>query len=146
MIYDKEGYRFGTPKSETSVRKIVIGESLIKDLSQWKAQQNKIKMLFRKTFAEENLVFTTETGKPLFPRYLTFQFNKAIKAAGVPKIRFHDLRHTHATLCLEAGMSLKEVQDRLGHSSIRTTGDVYAHVTKNMKEKSADLFEKYISK
>lgn len=146
LIYDKEGYRFGSPKSDASIRKIVIGESLIQDLKNWKAQQNQMKMLFRKTFAEEDLVFTTETGKPIFPRSLTSQFNKAIKIAGVPKIRFHDLRHTHATLCLEAGMSLKEVQDRLGHSSIRTTGDVYAHVTQNMREKSADLFEKYITK
>ena len=57
-----------------------------------------------------------------------------------------DTRHTHATICLEAGMTLKEVQERLGHSSIKTTGDVYAHVTESMKEKSVDLLEKFISK
>ncbi|PKR82438.1 hypothetical protein CWO92_24345 [Heyndrickxia camelliae] len=91
-------------------------------------------------------MFTTETGKPILPRTLTTMFNQAIKTANVPKIRFHDLRHTHATMCLEAGMTLKEVQVRLGHSSIKTTGDVYAHVTENMKEKSAELFEKFISK
>lgn len=146
LIYDKDGYRFGTPKSDSSVRKVSIGESLITDLNQWKAYQNEFKMFFRKIYKDEDLLFTTNKGKPIFPRNLTADFNRAIKIAEVRKIRFHDLRHTHATLCLEAGMSLKEVQDRLGHSSIRTTGDVYAHVTENMREQSANLFEKYISK
>lgn len=147
LIYDKDGYRFGTPKSESSNRVIKIGESLIKDLKEWKAQQSKIKMAFRTSFNDElNLVFTTKVGKPIFPRSLTADFNKLIKLANVTKIRFHDLRHTHATICLESGMSLKELQVRLGHSSIKTTGDVYAHVTEKMAEQSAELFEKYITK
>ncbi|MFS0647238.1 tyrosine-type recombinase/integrase [Siminovitchia sp. 179-K 8D1 HS] len=91
-------------------------------------------MTLGKVFKDKELVFTTKTGKPIFPRHLTIQFNEAIQTAEVPKIRFHDVRHTHATLCLEAGMSLKEVQDRLVHSSIKTTGDVYATVTKNERE------------
>lgn len=68
------------------------------------------------------------------------------KAAGVKKIRFHDLRHTHATLLLEAGAGLKEVQDRLGHASIKTTGDVYAHVTKEIQEKIAHIFSDFMRK
>ncbi len=146
LIYDKNGFRFGTPKSESSKRIIKIGESLINDLKEWKVKQNQIKMAFRKSFEDYGLVFTTQTGKPIFPRGLTAEFNKMIKIAGVKRIRFHDLRHTHATLCLESGMPLKELQVRMGHSSIKTTGDVYAHVTDKMMEKSAELFEKYISK
>lgn len=145
LVYDKDGYRFTPPKSESSIRKIKIGDSLIKELKEWKAHQNKIKMAYRNVFEDIDLIFSTHTGKPIFPRSLTSEFNRAIKNANVTKIRFHDLRHTHATMCLEAGMSLKEVQDRLGHSSIKTTGDVYAHVTESMKEKSVELFEKYIS-
>lgn len=146
LVYDDKGWRFSTPKSASSVRKVKVGESLIQDLKEWRTHQKKMKMAFRDTFVDNNLIFTTSTGKPIFPRSLTTQFNQLIKTANVPKIRFHDLRHTHATMCLEAGMSLKEVQDRLGHSSIKTTGDVYAHVTESMKEKSAELFEKFISK
>lgn len=145
LVYDKDGYRFTPPKSESSIRKIKIGDSLLKNLKEWKAHQNKIKMAYRNVFEDIDLIFSTHTGKPIFPRSLTSEFNRAIKNANVTKIRFHDLRHTHATMCLEAGMSLKEVQDRLGHSSIKTTGDVYAHVTESMKEKSVELFEKYIS-
>lgn len=146
LIYDKDGFRFSSPKSESSIRKIKLGGSLIKELDRWKVYQNKFKMAFRNQFEENDLIFTTNTGKPIFPRSLTSDFNKGIKNANVTKIRFHDLRHTHATMCLEAGMSIKDVQVRLGHTSIKTTGDVYAHVTESMKEKSVDLFEKYISK
>jgi len=125
---------------------IKIGDSAINVLKGWKAQQNKMKMALRNSYEDLNLIFATQTGKPIYPRSLTTEFNKAIKIANVPKIRFHDTRHTHATICLEAGMTLKEVQERLGHSSIKTTGDVYAHVTESMKEKSVDLLEKFISK
>ncbi|MCM3110635.1 tyrosine-type recombinase/integrase [Lederbergia lenta] len=146
LVYDDEGYRFSTPKTESSIRRISIGKSLIDDLKKWRVRQNEFKMAFRKVFKDEDLIFTTEIGKPVYPRTLTQKFHEAIRVSGVPKIRFHDLRHTHATLCLEAGMSIKEVQDRLGHASIKTTGDVYAHVTDKMKVKSTDLFEKHISK
>ncbi|WP_413774830.1 site-specific integrase [Cytobacillus firmus] len=71
-------------------------------------------------------------------------FNRIIKEAGVPKIRIHDIRHTHATLMLEAGASLKEVQERLGHSSIKITGDIYAHVTPRMQEKSVQKFSEFM--
>ncbi|OXS77910.1 tyrosine-type recombinase/integrase [Domibacillus enclensis] len=146
LVYDKEGFRFSKPKTKSSVRKIKVGDSLLTDLKRWKGQQNELKMIHRKIFVDHDLVFTTETGKPIYPRTMTHMFNQIIKEAGVPKIRFHDLRHTHATLCLESGMSLKDVQDRLGHGNIQTTGNVYAHVTNNMKEKSTQLFEDYISK
>lgn len=146
LIYDKDGFRFGTPKSSSSKRTVKVGDSLIRELKEWKAHQNKIKMSVRDSYEDHDLIFTTLTGKPLFPRSLTSSFTQAIKKANVPKIRFHDLRHTHATMCLESGMALKEVQDRLGHNSIKTTGDIYAHVTDTMKEKSAELFENFISK
>lgn len=146
LVYDKDGYRFSTPKTQASTRDIKIGESLVKELKEWKAHQNKLKMALRKSYNDEGLIFTTQTGKPIYPRGMLAEFNKATREAEVPQIRFHDLRHTHATMCLEAGMSLKEVQERLGHSSIKTTGDVYAHVTKNMKEKSIKKLEAYINK
>jgi len=146
LIYNKDGYKFSTTKSQSSNRVIKIGDSAINVLKGWKAQQNKMKMALRNSYEDLNLIFATQTGKPIYPRSLTTEFNKAIKIANVPKIRFHDTRHTHATICLEAGMTLKEVQERLGHSSIKTTGDVYAHVTESMKEKSVDLLEKFISK
>jgi site-specific recombinase XerD len=62
------------------------------------------------------------------------------KKAGVPNIRIHDLRHTHAVMCLEAGMTLKETQERLGDKDIMTT-DIYSHVTQEMKSKSIEKLQ-----
>ncbi|MEH7650896.1 site-specific integrase [Bacillus safensis] len=83
-------------------------------------------------------------GRPIYPRTLTENFNRATKEAALPKIRIHDCRHTHATLLLEAGVSLKEVQERLGHSSIKMTGDIYAHVTPKIKARTAQKFGDYM--
>ncbi|MED4240003.1 tyrosine-type recombinase/integrase [Priestia megaterium] len=83
-------------------------------------------------------------GQPINSATLAKIFNRIIKKSGVPKLRFHDLRHTHATLLLEAGVSLKEVQERLGHSSIKMTGDIYAHVTNKMKNNASKKFSEYM--
>lgn len=138
------GYKLDTPKTETSIRIVTFGDLLYEDLKWWKAQQNKFKMATRNKYIDRNFVFANTVGNHIDPSYLGHEFNKVIEESGAPKIRFHDLRHTHATMCLESGMPLKEVQERLGHSSIKTTGDVYAHVTDNMKRKSSDLFDEYI--
>lgn len=140
------GYTLTTPKTESSIRTITFGDLLLKDLKSWKAKQNKLMLATGNRYNDKDFVFTNTVGNHFDPSTLGHKFNMAIEAAGVPKIRFHDLRHTHATISLEAGMSLKEVQDKLGHSSIKTTGDVYAHVTDNMKKQSSELFDEYIKK
>lgn len=66
------------------------------------------------------------------------------KKAGVPRIRIHDLRHTHATLMLQAGEHPKIVQDRLGHSSIQMTLDKYSHITQNMQQQASENFESIV--
>jgi integrase len=146
LIYDDEGFRFGDLKTESSQREIAIDDFLLKELKRYKAKQSEIKLIVGSQYQDNNLVFARENGNPIYPRTLTTIFNRVQKAANVPKIRFHDLRHTHATLLLEAGASLKEVQVRLGHSSIKTTGDIYAHVTDQMKETTAKIFNEYMQK
>ena len=72
------------------------------------------------------------------PNHATTHFPLMIKKAGLPKIRPHDLRHTSASLGLEAGESMKEVSDRLGHSSIVVTADAYAHIAPELARRSAE--------
>jgi integrase len=73
-----------------------------------------------------DLVFTRPDGAPLHPEYVRRQFDRHISRAGLPRIRFHDLRHTHATLALQAGVHPKIVSERLGHTTVAMTLDTYS--------------------
>jgi integrase len=81
-----------------------------------------------------DLVFPNTVGKPLEPRAVDSMFKRLLKKAELPTAtRFHDLRHTAATLLIERGADLYEVSRLLGHSSITITADIYGHVTQGMK-------------
>ena len=86
---------------------------------------------------DEGFVFTNHTGGPLHVNSLMGQFKRLIVTAAVPQIRFHDLRHTSATLMLENNEHPKIVQERLGHASIGITLDRYSHVTPSMQRDAA---------
>jgi integrase len=89
----------------------------------------------------QGLVFVTSHGTPISPRNLIRHFKQALEEAGLPEIRFHDLRHTHASLLLAAGVHPKLVQERLGHSQISLTLDTYTHVVPGMQEGVAEKFD-----
>ncbi len=80
-------------------------------------------------------------GSPLDPGTITHTFHKVLTKAGLPHVRFHDLRNTHATLMLEAGVHPRTVQERLCHGSIAITLDTYSHVTSGLQEAVAQCFE-----
>lgn len=85
-----------------------------------------------------DLVFTTPTGEPLDPTYVSRHFDRLVARHGLPRIRLHDLRHTSASIGLEAGETLLEVSRRLGHSSITVTADIYSHVSPTVARDSAE--------
>ena len=87
-----------------------------------------------------NLVFTQDDGAHLDPMQITQAFRVAVRDAPVPRIRLHDLRHTHATLLLQAGVPIKVVSERLGHAQISLTLDIYAHVLPAMDADAAHRF------
>lgn len=89
---------------------------------------------------ELDLIFTDEVGDPLVPQRITHRFRRLVRRLEVPTIRLHDLRHTHATLLLQAGVPIKVVSERLGHSTIAMTMDVYTHVLPAMDRDAADRF------
>jgi integrase len=86
---------------------------------------------------EDGLVFTALDGSPLHPLQFSDRFERLVKAASVPRIRLHDLRHTHATLALQAGVHPKVVSERLGHASVSITLDTYSHAIPAMQEEAA---------
>jgi integrase len=95
---------------------------------------------------DHNLVFSTMAGKPLdFRNLATASFKPLLKKAGLPDIRFHDLRHTCATLLLSRGHHPKLVQELLGHASVAITLDRYSHVLPGMGDQTAAAMEAALS-
>ena len=94
---------------------------------------------------ESELIFPSQNNTPLNERNITTRhFKPLLKKVGLPDIRLYDLRHTHATLLLKAGVHVKIVSERLGHSSIQITLDTYSHVLPNMQQESAEKLENII--
>ena len=86
---------------------------------------------------ENDLMFPSSIGTPMDPHNLIHRFKQLLEEAGLPNIRFHDLRHTAATLMLKQGVSIKVVQERLGHSDAAMTLNVYSHTIPGMQEEAA---------
>jgi integrase len=91
-----------------------------------------------------DLVFARYDGTPLDPGTVQRTFRKVLEDAGIPRIRFHDLRHSHASHLLQAGVHPKIVQERLGHSSIAVTIDTYSHLVPSLQEMAAQRIETII--
>lgn len=122
VIYDDR------TKTESSNRFLPLNNEIENKLLQLKCQQENDKKLFGNTYKENDYVFKWKDGKPYKPEYVTRQFNKILKENKLPKIRLHDLRHSAASLLVDLGFSLKEIQEYLGHSNISTTADIYSHL------------------
>jgi integrase len=86
------------------------------------------------TWQERGLVFSTAVGTPLNPSKVVDRFKTLLKRAGLPEIRFHDLRHSAATILLSMGVHPKVVQELLGHNQISMTMDIYSHVLPTMQK------------
>ncbi len=128
-------FGFGVPKSGHG-RRIVLAPSVLAVLR----ERQPISAV-----AEDALVFHAPDGRPLRPDLLRTHLRRALEAASLPKIRFHDLRHTAATLMLETGVPLKQVSEMLGHSGPNITVAVYAHVTETMQDQAAAALENVLS-
>ncbi|HHY38522.1 MAG TPA: site-specific integrase [Clostridia bacterium] len=121
-------------KTSKSRRQVAISEGIAEILLRHKAQQDRERPFYRE---DNGLVFCTANGTPISARNLTRKFKAVLKAAGLPDIRFYDLRHTHASLLLQAGVNPKVVSERLGHSQINLTLDTYSHVLPGLQEQVA---------
>lgn len=126
----------GEPKSGRA-RTVALDAETVAELKRHRARQLQERMKWGEAWTDAGLVFTREDGTAIHPQSLSGAFERAVKRSGLPVIRFHDLRHTHASLLLSAGVHPKVVQERLGHSSITITLDLYSHVAPGMQEDAA---------
>lgn len=133
----KTGLRFKAPKTERT-RAIALPAFAVDELRRLKKEQADDLSLLGLRQDAQTLVCGQVDGKPLQPRSLTHEFTRLVAGlTDLPRVRFHDLRHSHATQLLLAGVHPKVAQERLGHSTITTTLDLYSHVTETMQTEAA---------
>jgi integrase len=133
----KKGIRFKAPKTERT-RAVILPDYAVEELRRWKEEQREELSKLNIDQTTETLVCTARDGETLWPSSASHEFDKAIKKLPeLPRVRFHDLRHSHATQLLTAGVHPKIAQERLGHSTITTTLDLYSHVTDTMQDDAA---------
>lgn len=131
--------QFSLPKTVKSRRSIDLDEETLEVLVTWQQEQDQDRQAWEDGWEEHGLAFSRENGSPIPPDSFTKRFRALTLEAGLPPIRLHDLRHTHATLLLQAGVNPKVVSERLGHHSTAFTLDVYSHVIPGMQATAAQI-------
>jgi integrase len=142
----EEGVIIKSPKNRSSRRVIKIEKDDIKILIELKKIQNENKLLFGSEYNNKhNFVFAKANGEMLYPNTATKRFSALVKKLKLENVRLHDLRHSHATLMLQAGVHPKVVQERLGHATITTTLNTYSHVIPTLQEESVKKYKQYMN-
>lgn len=127
----------GKTKSRTSTRSLSLQPEIASYLKQLRHQQMVEQIAAGEKYIVSDYVCRLSNGTPMRPDYVSVTFRKMLIKHGLPRIRFHDLRHTNATLMLKKNVDLKVVQEMLGHSKLSTTADLYVHVDQEQKEEAA---------
>jgi integrase len=128
-------------KTAASARTLPLSATLVSVLRRHAEQQQAERRAVGDRWQDHGMVFPSSVGTPLNPRNLTHHFKKTLKQAGLPDIRFHDLRHTAATIMLEQGQHPKVVQMVLGHATINMTMNIYSHVSLKEKVSAVESLE-----
>jgi integrase len=131
------GYTFAPPKTKRSQRQITLTQRAVEVLRRHRLHQN-VERLESPVWEDNDLVFPNTLGRPMDgTNLLHYHFYPLLKRTGLPRIRFHDLRHTAATLLLGRGVNPKIVSEMLGHASVGITLDTYSHVLPTMQQSAA---------
>ncbi|MBQ8044054.1 MAG: site-specific integrase [Clostridia bacterium] len=128
-------------KNKSSYRSLPLLDNITERLLELKEKQEAFKKAFGKSYNKQYLdyVFVNPEGKLFRPDYITRHFSLLLAKIGMKRIRFHDLRHSCASLLLTKGIPMKAIQEWLGHSNFSTTANLYAHLDVNSKKASADV-------
>jgi integrase len=125
-------------KTKASYRTLPLAKEIADYLQQLQRVQQENREFFGSGYIENDFVCKRENGEAFIPNYITTRFLKIVRNHGLPEIRFHDLRHSAASLLLANGFSLKEIQEYLGHGDISTTANIYSHLLFQSKQNMAD--------
>ena len=128
-----------TPKTAAGQRIVGLDEATVAVLREHQRRQQTEELVCAPGFWEgQGHVFTDDLGRPLIPEYVTKHFTRDVRRVGLPRIRLHDTRHSHATAMLHAGVDVKVVAGRLGHSSTLITQNVYQHRVEQLDRSAAE--------
>ena len=133
----RKGVAFKQPKTSKSGRAIALPPLTVEALREHRASQAEHRLKLGPVYENLDLVFPRDDGRPWAPDGFTSTFAALVRRSGLPHVRFHDLRHTHATQLLRQGVHPKIVSERLGHSTVGITLDVYSHVLPGMQDEAA---------
>jgi integrase len=133
------------PKSDRSLRTVALPDFAVRALRTHRRRQAEDKLLAGSSWKQTGYVFTTTIGTPLEGINVTRRFQRILKAAGLPRQRFHDLRHAAASLLLAQGVAARVVMEILGHSQISLTLNTYSHVIPSLQSDAAKLMDAVLS-
>lgn len=136
--------RLGT-KTAKSRRTLPLPQIVVAALMEHRVRQSEERRQAGDAWVDSGMVFTSQLGTALDPRRVNRKFDRQLELAGLRHIRFHDLRHTAATLMLASGVPVKTVSEILGHASANMTLNVYAHVVGNMKQDAVDNMDRLLN-
>ena len=140
-----KGKIFVKPKTQAGRRPIKLGEGVLQILCIHKEQQEFQKVLANNKWVENGLIFPTLVGTPEDPGNLRKDFLRVLDQAGLPHIRFHDLRHTSASIQLNRGVPILVVSKRLGHANPSTTLNVYSHLYMESQDEADRVMDEILS-
>jgi integrase len=133
------------PKTEKSRRGIALDLESVQVLRAHRGSSEELRLRLGASLNEADLVFSTPEGRYLHPDWFARTFARLARAAGLPVIRLHDLRHTWATLALDAGVKVWDVSDILGHANISITLDLYRHAVADTQDEGTTKVARFVS-
>jgi integrase len=136
-----QGTVFSAPKTRRSARPVALSTDTVNVIREHRRVQLQQRLAVGPAYADDELVFASASGNPLSRGNVRTSFLRLTRKAGISGVRFHDLRHTAATLMLAAGVHPKIVSERLGHATISITLDTYSHVLPGMQREAANLLD-----
>jgi integrase len=143
VLYKRGGIcEFKPPKTEHSRRRVSMTPKLASFLRDYRLDRE---ILFRelgRSITLDDLIFADIEGRPIDPGVLSHNFNRLVKRTGLEGVRFHDLRHTFASIMLLAGAKPKVISEALGHASVAFTMDTYSHIIEGMQAEAMELLDK----
>lgn len=145
VLYKHRGIcEFKEPKTSHSKRRVGMTAKLADYLTEYKGESESLSLHLGRLLKPDDLVFSNDEGKPIDPYVLSHNFARIVKKAGLKNMRFHDLRHTFASLMLLRGAKPKVISEALGHASVAFTMDVYSHIIEGMQSEAMVLLDEVL--